>query len=137
MNNVKKIVECIVDSEAIRYIFFGVITTLVNIISYMIFNYIGIPYIISNLMAFILSVIFAFLTNKVYVFNSKSWGMNVLLREGISFLGARLTTFIIDMALLIIMVERLEINDFISKCLVNVVVIILNYILSKLIIFRR
>lgn len=90
----------------------------------------------SNSVAFILSIIFAFITNKIYVFNSKTLEIRNLIREGITFLCSRLATFVIDTALMILLIGILSINDFIAKCMVNIVVIIVNYILSKFIVFK-
>lgn len=123
--------------EAIKYIVFGVLTTFINIFSYLIFTTMGLAYIESNFIAFILSILFAFITNKLYVFDSKSWKINIVFRESITFLTSRIVTFFIDTISLVILIELFGINDFISKCIVNVIVIILNYILSKFFVFKR
>lgn len=123
--------------EAIKYIVFGVLTTFINILSYLIFTTMGLGYIESNFIAFILSILFAFITNKLYVFDSKSWKINIVFRESITFLTSRIVTFFIDTISLVILIELFGINDFISKCIVNVIVIILNYILSKFFVFKR
>lgn len=136
MNRREKLVK-LIDSEAIKYIFFGIATTVINLLSYLILSLIGMTYVLSNLIAFLLSIIFAFITNKLYVFNSKSWERDIVIKEGITFLGARGITFCGDMMLLIILIEVAGINDFIAKCIVNIVVIVLNYILSKLIVFKQ
>ncbi|MBA2884234.1 GtrA family protein [Clostridium beijerinckii] len=132
MNKIKRILN----SEGIKYIIFGVLTTLVNILTYLVLSKIGILYVMSNSVAFILSIIFAFITNKIYVFNSKTLEIRNLIREGITFLCSRLATFVIDTALMILLIGILSINDFIAKCMVNIVVIIVNYILSKFIVFK-
>lgn len=132
MNKIKRILN----SEGIKYIIFGVLTTLVNILTYLVLSKIGILYVVSNSVAFILSIIFAFITNKIYVFNSKTLEIRNLIREGITFLCSRLATFVIDTALMILLIGILSINDFIAKCMVNIVVIIVNYILSKFIVFK-
>lgn len=133
INKIKKLLN----SEGIKYIIFGILTTFVNILSYLALNKIGILYIISNSIAFILSIIFAFITNKIYVFNSKTLKLNDVIREGVTFLCSRLATFVIDTVLMILLIEMLSINDFIAKCIVNIIVIIINYILSKFIVFKE
>ncbi|MBW6410270.1 GtrA family protein [Clostridium weizhouense] len=132
----KKII-LILNSEGIKYIIFGVLTTLINIISYLFLNKLGIQYVISNTIAFILSILFAFITNKIYVFKSRTWNFKLITREIIAFLGSRLATFIVDTVLLMLLVEIMIMNDFIAKCIVNIIVIILNYVLSKFIVFKK
>lgn len=131
----KKMIS-LLNSEGIKYIIFGVLTTIINIISYFILNILGIHYVVSNTIAFILSITFAFITNKLYVFSSHKWDSKVVLKESSAFLASRLATFIIDTVLMILLVQALKINDFISKCIVNIIIIILNYILSKFIVFK-
>lgn len=133
MDKMKKLLN----SEGVKYIIFGVLTTFINISSYLLLNKVGIQYVISNIIAFILSIIFAFITNKIYVFNSKAWEVRIVIREGIAFLGSRFVSFLIDTVTLILLVETIGMNDFIAKCIVNVIVIIINYILSKLFVFRN
>lgn len=133
MDKMKKLLN----SEGVKYIIFGVLTTFINISSYLLLNKVGIQYVISNIIAFILSIIFAFITNKIYVFNSKNWEVRIIIREGITFVGSRLVSFLIDTVTLILLVESIGMNDFIAKCIVNVIVIIINYILSKLVVFRK
>lgn len=122
--------------EFIMYLVFGVLTTLVNIIVYYVSAKIFlINYQISNVLAWILSVTFAFITNKLYVFESKD--NDKLLKEAISFYSLRLFSLGIDIAIMYIMVSILNINDMVSKIISNIVVIIINYITSKLITFRK
>ncbi|NFR85892.1 MULTISPECIES: GtrA family protein [unclassified Clostridium] len=132
-----KKIKLFLNNEGIKYIIFGVLTTGINIISYLLLNKLGIQYIISNTIAFILSIIFAFITNKLYVFNSDTWKIKVVIREGVIFSGSRLTTFIIDTVLFILLVQVIKMNDFIAKCIVNIVVIIINYVLSKFLVFKK
>ena len=122
--------------EAMKYIIFGILTTLINILVYYIFSHIGISYLISNSIAFIFSIIFAFVTNKFYVFKCKDIRKEVLIREIYKFILSRLGTFLIDTLLMFIGVRCLRLNDLIVKYMVNIVVIILNYIVSKKIVFK-
>jgi putative flippase GtrA len=135
--NIVDKIKLILFKEGTKYIIFGVLTTVINIISYFILNSIGIKYIISNTIAFILSVLFAFITNKIYVFDSKIWETKILIKECITFLFSRLASFFIDMILLMILIEMMNTNEFIAKCIVNIVVIIVNYLLSKFIVFNN
>ena len=123
--------------EIVLYIFFGVLTTLINIISYKIFTMARMNYIISNLISFIISVLFAYITNKIYVFKSPSFEIKKLIIESLNFFTFRITTFIIDMLLMILLVEYFKLDDFFSKIIVNIIVIILNFVFSKFYIFKK
>ena len=90
---------------------------------------------LSTVLAWLISVIFAFVTNKLFVFGSKS--SKRLLYEIIAFFGARLATGALDFALMLIFVEVLGAPDLLMKIISNIVVIILNFVLSKIIVFRR
>ncbi len=122
--------------EVIMYLIFGVLTTLVNIITYYISTKIFlIDYQISNIIAWIISVTFAFITNKLYVFESKT--NDKILKEIISFYSLRLFSLGIDIFTMYIMVSILSIDDLIAKVVANVIVIVINYITSKLITFKK
>lgn len=122
--------------EVIMYLIFGVLTTLVNIITYYISTKIFlINYQISNIIAWIISVTFAFITNKLYVFESKT--NDRILKEVISFYSLRLFSLVIDIFTMYIMVSLLSVDDLIAKIIANVIVIVINYITSKLITFKK
>lgn len=121
--------------QLISYLIFGVLTTLVNIIVYYLFSSIlNINYLISNGIAWIISVTFAYITNKLYVFESDN--ENVIL-ELIKFYISRLTTGVIDIVLMWLFVVIFIVNDMYAKIIVNIIVIILNYIFSKFFIFKE
>ena len=121
--------------EIIMYLVFGVLTTVVNIVVYYIFsNLLHMNYLFSNAMAWFLSVLFAYVTNRKYVFDSKN---NQIIKEAISFFGSRLATGIMDMVLMWFLVNFNIVNDVVAKVVVNVIVVILNYILSKLVVFKK
>ena len=122
----------------IAYGVFGVMTTLVNIITYnYCYNHLGINNTVSNVLAWILAVVFAYITNKMWVFESKSWQWSVLKREVSAFVSCRLATGVMDIVIMFICVDILEWHAMFMKLLSNVLVIILNYIFSKLIIFKK
>ena len=120
--------------EVLSYLFFGVCTTFVNIFTFWILRMFLVSLLISNMIAWILSVLFAFITNKVFVFESK--GKNVF-QEGISFFGFRLFSLVMDMGLMYLLVEVLSSNEMLSKVITNVFVIVINYVFSKLFIFKK
>ena len=122
----------------IAYGVFGVLTTIVNIATYnYCYNCVGMSNTLSNILAWILAVTFAYLTNKVWVFGSKSWKWSVLRREVPAFISCRLVTGIMDIVIMYICVDILHWPAVIMKVLSNVLVIILNYVFSKLIIFKK
>lgn len=119
----------------ILYIFFGGLTTLVNIITYIVcYNLLTLNNVTSNVIAWILSVIFAFITNKLYVFESKN---SSLLYEIVTFFTCRLGTGLLDLLIMYLSVDILSFNGNLMKILSNIIVIVLNYILSKVIIFKK
>ena len=124
--------------EQILYIVFGVLTTAINIIAFFVCSRLmNLGLIPSTVIAWILSVLFAFVTNKIYVFNSKNYNFSVVLRELIDFVISRGATGILDLGLMYLFVSVIGIEDMISKIVINIIVIILNYILSKLYVFKN
>ena len=125
--------------EIINYLFFGGCTTVVNFISYYIpSNLLGIDEIVSNMIAWVVSVLFAYITNKIFVFESKDKNIKKNIKELISFVTARLHTgALCDIGLFALMVKVLKLNDIISKITTQVVVVVANYIISKLVIFKK
>lgn len=121
----------------ILYIVFGGLTTLINIVVYYLCSHIGgFNTITSNVIAWILSVLFAYITNRKWVFESQNHERNMIVKEITSFFGCRLATGIMDIVIMYITVDILGLNGLIMKCLSNVIVIIVNYIASKVIIFK-
>ena len=121
--------------EVISYLIFGILTTLVNIVVYTFCkDVLQIQYLISNAIAWIVSVLFAYFTNRKYVFESHN---SSIINELVKFIGARVSTGIMDMLLMWLFVDVLSMQSMISKIIVNVVVVILNYIFSKLFIFQE
>lgn len=121
----------------ILYIIFGGFTTLINIVVYQFCSYsLGFSTIISNVLAWILSVLFAYVTNKKWVFESQNSSLKDLVTEITSFFGCRLATGIIDIIIMYVSVDLLGFNGLIMKCLSNVFVIVANYVASKLVIFK-
>lgn len=120
--------------EVINYLVFGVLTTVVNIVVYFVFaDVLHVQYLISNCVAWFLSVLFAYVTNRKYVFESKS---NSIAEEMSKFFASRLATGALDMVLMWLLVSMLCVNGVVSKVLANVVVVVSNYILSKLVVFK-
>jgi putative flippase GtrA len=123
--------------EIVSYLIFGILTTLVNIVSFWLMNdIIGMDYRVATTIAWIISVIFAFITNKLYVFNSKSTGIYSLFKELGSFLFFRLLSYFLDLSLMVILIEFIKVDSLIAKIIANVFVVIFNYFASKFVIFK-
>ncbi|MFG6329043.1 MAG: GtrA family protein [Lachnospiraceae bacterium] len=124
--------------EVILYLVFGGLTTLVNIVSYAVFvRIINMGTVAGTSGAWLVSVIFAYITNKMFVFESKTDTFDLLVKECVSFFGCRLTTGFMDVAIMYFSVDLLHFNDIVMKIISNVLVVILNYIFSKLFIFKK
>ena len=124
--------------EVILYLFFGACTTLVKIIAYYICSHIFFMNVVpSTVIAWILSVAFAYVTNRIYVFESKADRLDDIIKEICSFVGCRLLTGGMDLLIMFVCVDIMHWNDMIIKVLSNILVIILNYLASKILIFRK
>ena len=124
--------------EAILYVFFGGCTTLVNWGSYALtYNVLGIPNVPSVIIAWVLAVAFAFVTNKIWVFESRSWEGPVVRHELWTFLAARIVTGLLDLGIMALAVDVFHGNGNVWKLVSNVVVVILNYVASRLFIFTK
>ncbi|MCX4327320.1 MAG: GtrA family protein [Lachnospiraceae bacterium] len=124
--------------EVILYLVFGGLTTLVNIVTYAVFAYVfNTDTVTSTAGAWLVSVIFAYITNKIFVFESRTDTFALLFKECASFFGCRLATGIMDIAVMYVSVDLLHFNDIIMKIVSNVLVVVLNYIFSKLFIFKK
>jgi len=123
-------------SEIANYLFYGVITTLVNIITFKVMILFGCNYIISNIIAFISSIVFAYITNKRYVFKRSTTDVKQNIMMSFKFFLSRLLTFGIDMLSMYILIEIISIEELTSKIITNIIVIILNYGFSKIFVFN-
>lgn len=120
----------------ILYGIFGVTTTIINVVSYALLLFIGINVQIAVVVSWLLAVIVAYFTNRIWVFNSGAVTKLELLREFISFMLARLATLVVEMVIIWFGVQLLNQDPIVWKIIDNIVVIILNYIISKLIVFK-
>ncbi len=124
--------------ELILYVFFGGLTTLVNWAGYwLLADVFHVPYLWATAIAQILSILFAYVTNRIWVFESKAKGFSAVFWEMVRFFGCRAASFVLDLVCMRIGVGGLHINDMVMKLLSNVIVVIVNYVFSKLIVFRK
>lgn len=134
---IKDLIKKYLNKETISYLIFGVLTTLVDLVIYQLFLWLGIHYLIAQGIAWVGAVAFAFITNKLFVFESKDTSRAVVVRELISFVGARVVSGVISTVLLAILVEGFFLSEMVAKLLTQVFVVIANYVFSKLFIFRK
>ena len=158
-----RLIDKFFTKEIVSYVFFGVLTTVVNLAVFYLtkklfaaigwngfFNTIvpedskivelfsgGSEYLDANLIAWVAGVIFAFVTNKLFVFESKSWRPSIAGKEFTGFVGARVFSLFVEMLGMFVMVTLLAWNELVAKLIVGVIVIIMNYIFSKLLIFKK
>ena len=124
--------------DVILYLFFGICTTLVNVVVYWLCAHpLEVNTMVSTIIAWILAVLFAYVTNRKWVFRSQAITIDGIIKEIISFFGCRLATGIIDWICMFVFVEILYFDDVVIKLAANMLVIILNYVASKLIIFKK
>lgn len=124
--------------EVILYLFFGVLTTVVSLTSYYLCSEVlHIHYLISNVISWVFAVAFAYVTNRIFVFESKSSDLSSVLREIVTFVNCRLLSGVIDTGVMFLLVSVLFINDLYAKLFTQVIVVVLNYVFSKLIIFKK
>ena len=125
-------------NSLILYAVFGVGTTAINIVAYyLLFNVLEIKNVPSNIIAWIISVLFAFITNKLFVFKSKSLALKTVFKESASFFACRLLTGVLDVAIMYFAVDVFFQNSTLWKSISNIIVIILNYIVSKVFVFNK
>jgi len=124
--------------ELISYVFWGGMTTVVNyVIYFLLTKELYVYYLTSNVIAWAVSVLFAYFVNKVFVFRSRDWNWQVALRELWQMVAARVFSLGLEMAILWMFVDMLHFSDSIIKIAAGVIVVIVNYVLSKCIIFKK
>ena len=124
--------------EILSYLFFGGLTTLVNLAVYLpLYNWLHISATLSNVIAWVVAVAFAFVTNKPFVFGSHDWSAKVVLPELTKFVGCRVGSGFAETAIIFVTVELMNWNGNLWKILTSVLVVILNYIGSKLLVFKK
>ena len=123
--------------SVIVYLVFGVLTTGVNYLIFLpCYNLFGLSATVSNTIAWAVSVIFAYLTNKPFVFGSTDWSLKVVVPEFLKFIGTRVASGAAETLLLFVTVDSLGWNGNIWKLVTSVLVIVINYVGSKLLVFR-
>lgn len=124
--------------QLIEYFIFGVATTVVNIIVFFLFDSIlGIPYLVANFISIVAAILFAFFTNKQFVFRSKSPTWQHAMSEFLKFVSLRAVSAIVDMLSMWLLVDLILLDTTIAKIAVQFIIVVLNYVFSKLYIFKQ
>ena len=136
METVKAILKKYAD--ILSYLFFGVLTTVVNYVIYLpCYNLLGLSAAVSNVIAWAVAVAFAYLTNKPFVFKSHDWSPETVLPELAKFVGCRVGSGLLETGIIFLTVDCLLWDGNIMKLVTSVLVVILNYISSKLLVFKK
>lgn len=136
IEKVKKLIEK--HWDILSYLFFGVLTTIVNYVVFLpCYNLWGFSAMVSNVISWVIAVAFAYLTNKPFVFRSHDWSAKTVVPELSKFVGCRIGSGVAESLILLVAVDMLGWNGNIWKLMTNVLVVIMNYIGSKLLVFRN
>ena len=136
MEKIRKIIDKYWD--VLSYLFFGVLTTVVNYLIYLpCYNLLNLSASVSNAIAWVVAVAFAYLTNKPWVFKSHDWSRQTVIPELTKFVGCRVGSGVLETGIIFLTVDLLSWNGNIMKLVTSVLVVILNYIGSKLLVFRK
>lgn len=124
--------------EGFNYLIFGFLAFVLNYILYFVFaDMLSMHYMAATVISWVLTVVFAYWTNRTFVFKSQNKDISAVVKEFISFIGARVATEVLEIVLMYVMVDMLAINDKISKLVCQTIVILANYVLSKIWIFKK
>ncbi len=124
--------------DILSYLFFGVLTTVVNYIVYLpLLNILHWPASVCNMIAWVAAVAFAYLTNKPFVFKSHDWSRQTVIPELTKFVSCRVASGAMETGILLVTVDLLGWNGNLWKLATSVLVVVLNYVFSKLIVFRK
>lgn len=131
------IIKKLTNKEILAYLIFGILTTAIDWLVYIGLEPTGLSESNRTLIAWIAAVIFAFITNKIFVFESTNFKIKFILKEFIAFTSSRIATGVFTWLGMLIFAEKLNINDKLTKAVLSVVVVVMNYILSKCFIFNN
>lgn len=126
------------NKDIILYVFFGICTTVINVLLYAVFaRQMHLGTMVSTVLAWVLAVLFAYITNRRWVFKSKAHSVKEIVVEVWAFFLCRIATGMLDWAMMFVFVEKFLLNDVFIKMIANMAVIVLNYIGSKCVIFKK
>lgn len=124
--------------EVLTYLFFGVLTTVVNYLVYLpVYNLLGLSAALSNAIAWVVAVAFAYVTNKPFVFKSHDWSSKTVIPELTKFVSCRVASGAAETLILLVTVDILHWNGNLWKIITSVLVVVMNYFASKLVVFKK
>ena len=124
--------------DILAYLFFGVLTTVVNYVIYLpCYNLLQLSAAVSNAIAWVAAVAFAYVTNKPFVFRSHDWSAKTVVPELTKFVGSRVASGALETAIIFVTVDLMLWNGNVMKLVTSVIVVVLNYIASKVLVFRK
>lgn len=124
--------------DILAYLFFGVLTTVANYVVYLpCYNVLHFSAALSNVIAWVVAVVFAYLTNKPFVFQSHDWSAQTVIPELTKFVGSRIASGALETGIIFLTVDLLLWNGNVMKLVTSILVVIINYVASKLLVFRR
>ena len=125
------------ENDVIRYVFFGGCTTMVNLVCFYVLRRLGMGLTTANVISIFLAIVFAYVVNSRYVFRDDAKGFAQHLQKFGKFFGGRLSTMVIEVGGVWLLVEKIGLMDMVGKFLIQIIVLILNYIISKFFVFRK
>lgn len=126
------------NKEVLLYLFFGALAFCVSISTYAFFNVLlDLNELVANILSWVITVLFAFFTNRVWVFNSNTSNLKEFLKQMIAFFGGRILTLIIEEVILFVFITLLSFSSMAVKVVAQIIVILLNYVISKILVFRE
>lgn len=137
MNKLNKLIKKVLNKEVIFYIIFGVLTTVVNILVFYLLTLINLNENLANVIAIILAILFAYFTNRKFVFNSTASNFKEKSQEFFKFILGRVFTMIVEIVGFYLLFNIIGIQKLISKIVISIIIIILNFFISKFFTFKK
>lgn len=135
MNKIKKLILWGYQNDAIRYVFFGGCTTLVNLICFYVLRRSGLGLNVANIISIIAAILFAYVVNSRFVFQDKAETFREYFRTFCKFISARISTMVVEVGGVWLLVEVCKLNDMVGKFFIQFIVLVLNYLFSKFLVF--
>ena len=131
----KQWIKKMYENSVIRYIFFGGCTTMVNLVSFFVLRKLKVELNVANIISIILAILFAYVVNSKFVLLAKCETLKDHIRPFCKFVGARLSTMVIEVGGVWFFAEIVHLNDMVGKLIIQFVVMALNYVFSKFLVF--
>ena len=131
----KKLILKMYENDVIRYIFWGGCTTLVNLVSFYLMRIAGLPLMAANIISIILAILFAYVVNSRFVFHDSCETLKDHIQPFVKFISARLVTMVIEVGGVWLLAVVMGFHDMVAKFCTQILVLVLNYIFSKFLIF--